>query len=101
MLDRYRWRRRFAWLPKAIGTKSIWLEQYAWREVPHDEAQPVFKTYPPSWPVQETREYVIRKSGYTAWRFSGHFPMVLWGGSYHAWMEEPYVRRASLASVHS
>lgn len=38
--SRYEWRRRYAWFPRRIGAKRIWLEWYAVRAIPRDENAP-------------------------------------------------------------
>lgn len=76
-----RWRKRFAFLPKRIGDRRIWLERYAWRELNDDEIgrfpRPIFSTMS----YREHREYVIKCDGYCAWRIRDHCmmaPMPLW-----------------------
>lgn len=69
--DYYRWRHRFALLPKRIGERRIWLEQYAFRYLHADE----YTVGAEWWRIPtllpgvftEWREYALR-DGYMVWR---------------------------------
>lgn len=65
--DPLRWRNRFAWRPRLIGTQWIWLERYSYRLVPADEQaerHPLPGFYRPCW-LEE-----FRCGGLTSWRLN-------------------------------
>lgn len=43
--DYYRWRFRFAFMPRQIGEQWIWLEYFEWRLMRPDEEMKIYK-YP-------------------------------------------------------
>lgn len=60
----YRWRRRFAWLPRRVGQHRIWLSSYAWRFLTSSEKDDLVPGWQTEWSFYVRRLWQL-PNGYT------------------------------------
>ena len=73
--DPWRWRRRFAWLPRRVGGHWVWLIQYAWRPLKSEEVPPHKKLpHPLDLYIKEWWEEWVVHNGPIVWKcYTYHF----------------------------